>query len=245
MKKIRYNFSLIELLSAVSIFAILMVVTMSIFSTSMNVLSQNVSNSKISASAKIALDYIEDMLINAERADLFVKDGKHPDFNNGKFFDRNDPPNDQDYEIEFSPNDDDYDYIAFRTIASFESGNKLDESRYGLFGVALNRTINDPQYRNLVVMFDVGNDGFTSTQEYQTQFTSLLSNVCKFKMAVYDNEFNSSDVTITKDNIKYVKIDLEILSDDDFEKWQNMTGSMADDFYSEKVYQFSRIVTLP
>ena len=92
-------------------------------------------------------------------------------------------------------------------------------------------------------MFDVGNDGFTSTQEYQTQFTSLLSNVCKFKMAVYKDDFDNSSVNA--DKVKYVKIDLEILSDDDFEKWQNMTGSIADDFYSEKVYQFSRIVTLP
>ena len=238
MKKIRYNFSLIELLSAVSIFAILMVVTMSIFSTSMNVLSQNVSNSKISANAKIALDYIEDMLINAERADLFGQTNKHADFDDGKIFQESD-----NYEIVFSPNDEDCDYIAFRTIASFESGNNLDESRYGLFGVALDRETNSELYRNLVVMFDVGNDGFTSTQEYQTQFTSLLSNVCKFKMAVYKDDFNNSSVNA--DEVKYVKIDLEILSDDDFEKWQNMTGSMADDFYSEKVYQFSRIVTLP
>ena len=236
MKKIRYNFSLIELLSAVAIFAILMVVTMSIFSTSMNVLSQNTSNSKISASAKIALDYIEDMLINAERADLFGQDGKHADFDDGKFFNSN-------TEIEFSPNDGDYDYIAFRTIASFESGNSLAEARYGLFGVALNRETNSELYRNLVVMFDVGNDDFVSNQEYQTEFTSLLSNVCKFKMAVYDNGFDNSSVNAN--NVKYVKIDLEILSDDDFAKWQDMTGSLADDFYNEKVYHFSRIVTLP
>ena len=240
MKKIRYNFSLIELLAASAIFAILMVVTMSIFSLSMDVLSKNVSNSKISASTKIALDYIEDMLKNSYREDLFSDSAKDSHLRGGELFTSSN--NSIEFASTAAP-----DYLAFRSIASFEA-KELNEARYGLFGIALNKQENSQNYGNLLVVFDVGNDGIANDSSnwaaYETHYTTLLNNVTRFSITAYDNEFGTNDLDAT--NIKYLQINLETLAPEDFEIWRNMnTGGAKNDFYNEKAFVFSRIVTLP
>ena len=110
----RYNFSLIELVAATAIFAILMVLVMNMFSSALDILSKNASNTKMSAAAQTTLDYLEERLINCDKDTL--KD--------------NFSTNDTLYPVEGAP-------LKFKTSVNISDSIDLNERRYGEFSVKL------------------------------------------------------------------------------------------------------------
>jgi Tfp pilus assembly protein PilE len=210
----RYNFSLIELVAATAIFAILMVLVMNMFSSALDILSKNASNTKMSAAAQTTLDYLEERLINCDKDTL--KDN----------FIINDT--ETLYPVEGAP-------LKFKTSVNISDSIDLNERRYGEFSVKLQCPANDDDW-SLQVKFD-SND---SAGKYNEDFTTILGNVTNFIVSALD-----SGMQLTKSDICYVKVDILVLSPDDFATWYADGKDYNSEFYKEKVFIYSRIIALP
>ena len=235
----RYNFSLIELLAAVSIFAILMVIVMNMFSSAMVVLSKNSGYTKMSAAVQTAFDYLEERLVNCDEASLA----------------------DNFSSAECIPVMEDSNSV-FTMLTSVDISNEnLNQQRVGKLYLALDRGINGRESDwSLDIMFNIDSDGDGNFEdndgdnEYEEDYIALLSNVTSFKLTALKHD--GTERTSNSDQIKYIRIDLEMLSPEDFESFNFAKMEQDDfeawlddeqnrDFYNDKVYQFSRIVTLP
>lgn len=214
----KYNFSLIELLASIAIFAILMVVVMNMFSGATNLLSNNASNTKMSAAAQTAFDYLEERIINCD-----------PDTLTDNFSTSE----------EIQPLATTADALNFMTSVNISEGVDLKYRRYGEFFIGLESGYTHGGHIHskdwaLKIQF------ITEGEGYEEDFTTLLDNVTNFTVTAYDVDMNK-----TKTAPKYIKIDIEMLSEGDFEVWYADGHNKNSDFYKEKVFVYTRIITLP
>ena len=214
----KYNFSLIELLASIAIFAILMVVIMNMFSGATNLLNSNASKTKMSAAAQTAFDYIEERLINCDHdtlaANFSSNETIHPLATNADAFN-------------------------FMTSVNISEDLDLKYRRYGEFFIGLEPGYSHGSHNHekdwaLKIRF------ITESTGYEEDFNTLLNNVTDFIVTAYDKDMN-----LTKTDPKYIKINIEMLPEEDFEVWYADGHNKNSEFYKEKVFIYTRIITLP
>lgn len=221
------KFSLIEVLVAVAIFAILIVLVMDIFGRATKTMSSNVQNVKVSASAKIAFDYLEDMLKNANNDDLING------YDIGKVFSTNANGVEITEEGQFP-------VVAMRSVANVSADKEFDQCRYGEFYFGVNKlSKSNDDYGCLQIYFKT--DGGSAYA--QTSPVTLLYGVTMLKLTAHDKDWGND---FASKPMKYIKIDIEMFTPEDFQLWK--TKEEGDDknfFYNNNVFVFSRIIKLP